>query len=238
MLSQVVSGKIYDSEETVKGVLIINKTQKDTTYSDPQGNFKIKGIINDSIFFNSLFHHSKTIIVKQKHLDETTVLELFKITNVLDEVLLSEKENKLIDYGYITGSMMIGIKINMKNNPHLYMPKSSYSKGINFGELAKLIGLKKLFKKKNIKNTIKYNQIDSLFDCSKLFNNKLLSNHLKINKEYKCLFFEYCEAQKLGANLLSEKNNLIFLDSLYKCSIDFLKIISSKEQLDTSSFKK
>ena len=56
--SQIIKGKIYDDDSTVKGVLIINLSQNDTVYSDTEGGFKIYATVNDSLMFQSFFHFS------------------------------------------------------------------------------------------------------------------------------------------------------------------------------------
>lgn len=228
-LGQTITGKIYDEDSKVKGAYIINIKNRDTTYTDTKGSFKIYAQLNDTIIISSSFHYEKQVKITKNHIENINVFELKKQVNVLNEVLLEEvNKNKLVNYGNISN----GIMIDIKNNPHLYMPKSSYSSGINFIELAKLIGLNKLFKKKkHPEKQISYNQIDSLFANSNLFNDVLLTKNLKIEKQYKYWFYEYCETKNLNTNLLLEKNNIILLDSFYTYSTHFLKHINTKNKL-------
>lgn len=182
--SQIIKGKIYDDDSMVKGVLIVNLSQNDTVYSDTEGGFKIYATVNDSLMFQSFFHFSKKVGVKTEYFNESIIFELEKKVNELGEILLTstlkEKPFEPIEYSIDMG---FSIKEDMRRNPHLYMPKSSYSGGINFVELLKLVRLNRLFKKRSPIKYIKYKQIDSLFSNSKLFNDKLLVENNKIPKK-------------------------------------------------------
>ncbi|TXG39483.1 carboxypeptidase-like regulatory domain-containing protein [Seonamhaeicola maritimus] len=231
--SQNINGILYDDDSTVKGALIINLTKRDTTYTDIKGNFEIVATKNDSIMFRSLFHHPKKVKVIPSHFNEVVVFELKKRVNELGEVMIAGEKHKPfvpIEYGEALG---FSIAEDMKKNPHLYMPESAYSGGINFGELAKLIGINKLFKKK--KTAIKYmeyKQVDSLFSNSKIFNENLIFEDLKISKEHKHLFYQYCTSRKLNAELLSTPDNLVILDSIFKFSHDFLQNMKEADTLN------
>ena len=229
-ISQNINGKIYDEDSTVKGALIINLTQNDTTYSDLKGSFKLQATINDSLVFYSLFHHTKKIKVKGLHFNEVVVFQLKKRVNELGEVLLTDEKEKPFNEVEYTSDIGLAIANDIKNNPHLYTPIGSYNNGIDFIKLAKLIGINKLFKKrkKNTVKTISYKQIDSLFSNSKMFTDTLLINELKIKKDYKHLFFEYCESQGLNGELLHIKENLVLLDSVFKLGNRFLDFIKEK----------
>ncbi|RED49562.1 peptidase associated/transthyretin-like domain-containing protein [Seonamhaeicola aphaedonensis] len=237
-LSQNINGKIYDEDSTVKGALIINLTQNDTTYSDIKGNFKIKAIVNDSIMFKSLFHHDKKVKVNTSFFKEIIVFELNKSINELNEVLLYDKKDKPFEVVEYSNNLGFAIAEDIKRNPHLYMPKTSYSGGVNFIELAKLIGINKLFKKKKSTiNNIEYHQLDSLFYNSEIFTDSLLYKDLKIPKNNKYLFFEYCEERGINCELLAVKENLVLLDSFYKLSKDFLLFIKEKDTFTTPGNK-
>ncbi len=147
-------------------------------------------------------------------------------------ILKDSVHKKAFKIEEVNSNTILQIKNDMKNNPHLYMHSSSYSKGINVKELLKLIGVIKKKKTKKTQKPINYKQLDSLFSNSALFNDDLLIQ-LKIPKDYKYLFFQYCEAYQLDHNLLKTKDNLILLDALYNYSIKFLEL----NKLDTPTKK-
>jgi hypothetical protein len=229
LLSQNISGKIYDEESTVKGAKIFNSTKNSLTYTDDKGNFELPASINDTLIFTSLFHKRKRLKLVENHFKDVLVIELKKVVNDLDEVLVT-KENKTFNEKRYTADFGLQLKNDMKNNPHLYSPAPSGNI-----DVVKIIGLvSKLFKRKRNKETpiirITYKQLDSLFSKSHFFNKSLLTNDLKIPKEFKYLFFEYCDAQQINRDLLKKENRFLLLDKLIKYSHGFLVILSENKK--------
>ncbi len=231
--AQTLKGKVYDDESTVKGLSIINLTQKIETKTDDKGNFSIKASLNDSLMFYSLFHHPKTIIVTKKHHNEPNIFELKKIVNKLDEVLLSErlKDKQFEEEAYNINLKAI-IEEDKKKNPHLYNAAPKY--GLDF---IQIIGYAvKLFKKKKkaayVFRSISYNEFKALFETQSLFNDQLLEHSLKISKDHKFLFFEFCEAQHIDVHLLHKNKKLELLDELVLCSERFLLLIDTVKKED------
>ncbi|XCF07342.1 carboxypeptidase-like regulatory domain-containing protein [Tamlana crocina] len=230
-ISQNVTGKIYDAETTVKGAKIYNKNINETTNSNESGDFSIKASVNDSLVFSSLFHEEKLVVVTQNHFNHIVVFELKKIVNNLDEVLLSERiKEKAFQSGQYSADLGLQIANDIKNNPHLYSPQSG---NLDFIEIAGLIK-NLLFKGKKNKapksKPINYKSLDSLFSNSDFFTENLLVNDLKVPKQYRFLFFYYCDNKQIDNTLLLETNSVILLDTLIKCSSEFAKIISEYEK--------
>ncbi|GAA4960958.1 carboxypeptidase-like regulatory domain-containing protein [Algibacter aquimarinus] len=228
ILSQNISGKVYDAETNIKGAKINNKTKNIFTYTDETGNFNIPASINDSLVFTSLFHEEKTIEVSSKDFEITIVIELKKIINDLDEVLLTKTlENKEFSEEKYTQNLALQIQNDIKNRPYLYGATPNY--GLDFVQI--FSGIAKLFKKKKKKNiatkTITYKSLDSLFSKHKLFNKKLLVNDLEIPEINIPLFFEYCEVQNIDDKLLLDKNEFLLLDRVINYSKDFLVILNT-----------
>lgn len=230
MMSQNITGKVYDNETTVKGIKVYNISQKRVTYTDEKGDFEISAVINDTLFFESLFHHPKHVILKETHFNDVTVFELRKSVNTLGEVIITDENGEKFNPLEYTDVAESALKGDIKNNLHMYIPESSYSRGMNFVEIAKLIG--KLFKRKNKPTPaarIQYKHLDSLFKKDKLFNLRLLKDDLNIPEEYATLFLDYCETKNLRKDLMSEANHVILLDSLVNFSREFLKITKTYE---------
>ncbi len=231
VISQNITGKIYDEESTVKGAKVFNISKNTSTYTDDKGNFKIQASVNDTLVFSSLFHKEKKVKLTENHLKETNVFELKKIVNTLDEVLLSENREVVIFddevYAKILGLQM---ENDMKNNPYKYKPPPSGN--LDFIKIAGLIG--KLFKNKKKKDTpviaIPYKAFDSLFKNDNFFNKELLTNQLQIKEAYKPLFFDYCDTKQIDKQLLKKENRVILLDSLFNCSKEFLEIVKKSKK--------
>ena len=221
MVSQSITGKVYDNESTAKGIEIINTTKNIKIYSNQHGDFKIDASVNDSLEFRSLFHHQKNIKVSKAHFGYTLVVELSKKVNELGEVLLNDTKNQKafnpIDY---TQDVSFGLKEDMKRNPHLYAPSSAY--GLDIIRLIKLL-IKKKPKIMPIE-TISYKTYDSLFTNDRFFKKALFNVNLNIEEELKPLFFDYCHSRKLNTKLLQKENQMLLLDSLINLSKAFKTI--------------
>jgi len=228
-VSQTVTGKLYGDKTTAKNVKIQNVQKAILTYSDENGDFIISASIGDSLTFKSLFYNEKVLVVKKEHLNQTIVVQIKKVVNNLDEVLLSGapkfKEFNAVEYNT---KVNIQIENDKKNRPYLY---TNYrSGGVDFVAIAQLIG--KLFKKKNKPEPIQYvtyKELDFFFNNDAYFNGKLLHDDLNINEVYRFLFFDYCEARKIDKALLSG-NQMILLDIFITYSTDFLKIIDEYKE--------
>lgn len=226
LISQNLTGKVYDAHTTVKGAKVFNKNKRTKTYTDDVGLFNIKASTNDTLVITSLFHDEKSVLVLSNFFEDTIVIEIIKTVNNLDKVFLT---NHLKAFNEATQTSTLGSQMekDIKNNPHLYGPTSQY--GLDFVRLAAIIT--KLFKKKKVEDVqtkpIVFEDLDALFSKDKLFNKKLLIHDFKIPEGYNGLFFSYCEAKNIDHMFLLEKNKFIFLDVLFKNSRDFLVMLDT-----------
>lgn len=229
MISQHITGKIYDDESTVRGATILNKTQNIVTYSDDAGNFKLNVAVNDSLVIRSLFHIEQRLAIKKHDFNEVLVIELKKSLNTLDEVLL-EKQPDFKPFDPVESNTTLKNQIleDIKRNPHLY--GKSPSGNFDLVAIGKLIG--KLFKSKKptqpISKPATYAQLDQLFQTNEYFNKDFLKMELNIPLNYTYLFLEFCTAQSIDSTLLLAENRFLLVDILLKCSTDFLEIIDSQ----------
>lgn len=229
LLSQNITGKVYDAESTVKGAKIYNSTKNISTYTDDKGDFKLSASINDTLVFTSLFHKEKRLKLTENHFNKVIVIELKKVVNDLDEVLIT-KENKTFNEQKHTADMGLQFKNDIKNNPHLYGATPAY--GVDLVQVISFFG--KLLKKKKTKENpvvmLNYKQLDSLFSKSDFFNNSLLINDLKIPETYRVLFFNYCDAKSIDSKLLLKQNEILLLDKLFTYSKEFKNILSDYQK--------
>ena len=231
IFSQSITGKVYDKETTVKGIDVFNLSKKTRTYTDDYGNFSIEATIDDTLSFHSIFHNKKIIKLTESHFNDIMVIELSKTINRLNEILI---QNNLKPEVFNPAKEQVALKEQItndsKSNPHLYGTSSKY--GFDVVRVIGLIGT--LFKKKKEKNSnvipVSHKALDSLFSNNTFFNDELLTNNLTIPKDYKRLFFEYCETKNLDKELLKNENEIILLDSLMTYSKAFLKMIEEPEK--------
>ncbi|NRD21192.1 hypothetical protein HNV08_14125 [Winogradskyella eckloniae] len=231
--AQTLKGKVYDSKGTIKNIKVYNKTQNRLTLTNDDGDFSITANVKDSITFESLFYHKKTIILEDIHFTETFVFELKEILNELDEVeIKAEPEQPVFTEETYNAELKNILKEDIKNNPHLYQPTS--------GNILAVLGLvAKLLKKKDkyrepIYKPITYTQIDSLFDKSDFFNKELLSKDLKIPEDKTYLFYDFCDAKEISSKLLKDENKMLLLEELVLNSQLFLIILEEYKEKNVS----
>lgn len=232
VLSQSIKGKVYDDAAAVNGAKIVNITQHILTYTNDKGDFEIGAAMGDSIVFSSLFHFEKTIKVTKSSFDDVVVVELKKIVNELDEVVLTKETITEKPFDPVVESEVLQTQIqnDIKANPHLYSKSPSGN-----ADIIAIVGLiAKLFKSKKPKKEAityaTYQQLQNLFSTNSYFNDTFLQRDLNIPAEYKTLFLEYCEAQAIEMKLLSPDNRFMLVDTLVKCSNDFLEIVNNHKK--------
>ena len=152
-----------------------------------------------------------------------------KIINELDAVNIKDKpKEKLFGEKAFNANLKEVIATDKKKEPQKYNAAPKY--GLDFIQVAKLIG--KLFKKKKkeIPNTITYNQYKLLFEENIFFTKKMLTESLNIQEKYHSLFYEFLETKNILESKLDYKKRLILLDDFTLYSQEFLIIVEMAEE--------
>lgn len=194
--TEKILGKIYGKKGVAKCIKILNITQGSTFFSNEEGNFEIKATENDSISFSSSFYETKEIIVNKTHLNEIYIFYLKEKINELDEVVVrSDPKFKEFDVEEFNLELRNQIKEDINRNPHKY--GAGAYENIVINKVISFIG--RLLKKKEEEyiKTIIYEEFETLFKKDTFFNEAFLRKELKIPKDYKYLFFDFCEAKKI-----------------------------------------
>lgn len=235
VLSQNISGTLYDDEAAITGARIMNVTSKSITSTDGKGNFEIYAKISDTLIFSSLFHHTKQLVVNESHLSGPQVFELKKILNELDEVDLQARiASKEMDEEETTNTVKQQFKSDVEKNPHLYRRPNTNSGPIDIIEIGRRI--KKLFRRKTQKESemvfadITAADFDTLFKKDKFFNDTFLVLDLNITRDNKHLFFAYCETKDLPSQLLSPDNKIYLIDKFLEYSKEFRDILIESQK--------
>lgn len=234
VFSQNISGTVYDTEAPISGSKIMNITSKAITATDGNGNFKIYAKVKDTLIFGSLFHHTKQIVVTPSHLDGTQVFEMKKIVNKLDEIELHGPITpKEMDAKKETERVNKQFKTDIEKNPHLYRRPNTNSGPIDFLEIGSRVV--KLFKRKTpreyktVATNITSDDLDGLFKSDKFFNDTFLVLDLNITKDFKHLFFAYCETKNLSSSLLLPDNRIYLIDNFLEYSEEFREILKESQ---------
>lgn len=228
--AQTLKGKIYNATVTVKNIKVFNKTQNRFTVTNEKGDFSISAKVNDTISFESLFYHTKVIILKQYHLNDIAVFELEQIVSELDEVeVKAEPEQPIFTKETYNVELQNLIQEDIKNNPHLYMPAGA-TYGVDFiaiiGLVANLFKNDEKYKAPKYK-PISYNQMDSLFNKSSFFNKQLITGNFKIPQDKANLFYDFCAAKQISSELLKEDKKMDLLEKLVLNSQLFLILLEA-----------
>lgn len=226
--AQVVNGIVYDAESTVKGVKVLNITQKTVTGTNEIGEFSLKAKVSDTLFFESLFHEPNYAIVSEDYFKSTFVFELKKVVNELDEVYLKDKPKvKQFEGDVYNENMNKIIELDKKKEPQKYNAAPKY--GLDFIQVFRMIG--KLFKKKKTPepNTLDYKQLKLLFETNNFFTKKLLTTDLKVPENYHSLFYEFCETKAIKENILDYTKRLELLNLFTLYSQEFLMVIEMSQ---------
>lgn len=228
LMSQTVSGIIYDNSSKLSGVNITNLTNGTTTYSDEQGLFNIVAKENDSISFDSPNHEPLIIPIENKHLTGKQTIVLNKKVLELEAVELTEKFiPKAFDVTEYNNNITTQLKEDMKRNPAKY---GIVDNTISIAGLVSLIGKLLQKKKSNPQKSISFQSLDSLFNANNIFNDELLTKNLGVKPEHKNLFLYYCESRSINANLLQEDNHFSLLDKLIEISSTYKEYIIVEEK--------
>lgn len=235
MLSQNISGTLYDAEAPITGAKIMNVTSKSLTSTDANGKFDLYAKINDTLIFSSLFHHTKQMVVNESHLAGAQVFELKKILNELDEVEVQGPITaKEMDEKVATKKLSEQFQSDVEKNGHLYRRPNTNSGPIDILEIGRRI--KKLFIRKTPKESetlefdIESADLDTLFKKDKFFNDTFLVLDLNITKDYKHLFFAYCETKAISSLLLNPENKIYLIDEFLKYSQEFREILIESQK--------
>src|SRR5690606_4677580 len=223
-----ISGEVYSSDKLLKDIKVINLRKNRFTYTDEEGRFEISAEKNDSILFSSIFFEEKIIVIKSKDLKLKLKIDLNERINELDEVIIEEAYIAPdFDQEKFNSALQEQIINDIKNNPSLYDGTGSSGNM----DIMKIVGMiSGLFKKKKdserVPKAIVYQQFSDLFERDPFFTEKLLTEELKISKEYKGLFFMYCEAQEIDVSLLDKDQQFELLDVLVIHSQKFFQSIN------------
>ena len=233
MLSQKISGTLYDAEAPVSGAKIMNITSKSITSSAGNGNFEIYAQVNDTLIFSSLFHHTKQLIITQSYFEGSQVFELKKIVNELDEIELHGPITpKEMDEKEATKTLNQQLQNDIEKHSYKYKtPNTGPLDIISIGE-----SIIKLFKRKTpkehetIATSITSEDLDTLFKSDKFFNDTFLVLDLNITKDYKHLFFAYCETKDMSSSLLRPDNKIYLIDNFLDYSDAFREILKESQK--------
>ena len=215
--AQEVRGIIYDSDGRVSDFEIVNLNSSIYSTTDQEGYFNISSYLGDTLVFNSIQYEKQILIVEQRHLQETIVIELRKTINALDQVNISsstrefnvKKANNELKKEFLT---------DIEKNWFLYYPPNS--KGNLFDGFVSVFN--KLFPKKPEIRIIELSDYQELFSSDDTLNFEYLKESLGIPEKHNYLFFEYLESKSLNYDLLDAQRRLDLIQRINHISKEYI----------------
>lgn len=120
--SQEIKGIVFDleSSERLVNIKVINLSNKETVATDGQGNFSIKGNLNDNLVLSGLGYNTDTVFVFEEGVqrlyllkdENTLVINEVYITRLTDsqldrEIQSAENQGKVVDASQHRGGLRI-----------------------------------------------------------------------------------------------------------------------------------
>ena len=226
--AQKISGYVYNSEGIVPNFKVENKSKGFFVETNQDGKFSISASLGDSIRFSSINYDTYSFVVKQKHFEETVVVELK--TNSLEEVKLTGGKIFKTPVAQLDDQLLKGIQNDITKNPISYRPSNG-----NLLEVPRYLAGLLFPKKKKAQITTKatyplrFEHFEAIFKSDELFNTEFLTNELLIPKKYHNMFFNYLQTKNYTSALLEENQTLDFIERLKESAREYREEVLSKQ---------
>lgn len=222
--SQEVRGIIYDSDGRVSDFEIVSLSSAIHSTTNQEGYFTISSDLGDTLVFNAIQFEKQILIVEQKHLQETIVIELRKTVNALDQVNISSSTRKF-NVKKANTELKKEFLTDIERNWFLYYPPNS--KGNLFDGLESIIN--KLFPTKPEIRIIELSDYQELFSSDETLNFEYLKNSLEISENHYNLFLDYLESKSLNYDLLDKSRRLDLIQKINHISEEYIIMLNSNE---------
>ncbi|NEV93082.1 hypothetical protein G3567_02830 [Psychroflexus sp. YR1-1] len=225
-----LKGQIYADSISDYQVNVININQKIGSVSNPDGEYKIRAHVGDSILFTSLQHRTYTLKVEENNLQTSTSIFLELEVNELPEVTLNPYD--------LTGDLskdMAQVKVDFvdqrqfgfgvprqldKVDREIYTANTS-SGGIPLAPLINWIsGETKMLKKRKENAIVQSNKNKVLRKVT----SDLITKDLRIPKIYIEDFAYFCAEDQNTMSIVNQNDPLALIDELKLKAIAYLKL--------------
>lgn len=216
-----LKGKVISDSLDVEGVYIINKTLKESTITNKEGDFTIEAGINDTLVFSAVqFELKSVIITTEMYAQESLLIRLDTKVNKLDEIIVRPYNlsgNLTNDMkGVKTDGIVNGVTLGLPNAT-VKMPTQSQRRLIEATSGGAGIPLNPIINAitgytKMLKNRVKLEKKEErLSETMGSIEKELYINHLKIPEEYISSFSYYCAADAKFEEFQQQNDPLLML---------------------------
>ena len=229
VVSQSITGTIYDDKTVVEGVVVKNLNTKIATVSNEAGRFEIAAKAQDSISFQVFTHEKQTIVIKDERTYANFVVELTRKVNELDEVIIKKEAKPVFKKEKFADTFESQLQKHIELYPEQYEFNSNPNNNLNFVNIGKRLW--RLIKKEKSKPPpfvpIKLEEYISLFKEDPVINDRFLIETIKIPFEFKPLFIDFCVSKNVDSELLKEKNKFLLIDEFINLGKEFKEVLET-----------
>jgi len=234
-----VNGVILADNKDVENVTVYNTSSNKGTITNKKGTFTIKVALNDIIEISALQFQTVSVTIDAKVIQSNQLkIYLTEHINQLDAVLLSTGLSGNLVTDIDNAEDLPELKLDLgnmnaleffddnafnndvvKNELNRIVSKGQFYNGIDF---ATLLGLNKLFKRKNKKRNL-YGKDEKPKDILDVYSPKFISETCNIPFEKVESFIAFIENKGIKNDLYKAENEVYLIEFLVKQSKEFLK---------------
>ncbi|HSD14064.1 MAG TPA: hypothetical protein VLB74_05410 [Flavobacterium sp.] len=206
-----INGKVFDENDLIPNIEVINATKQLTSKTDNEGNFQILADVNDEIIFYSKNFVERHLKVKKEHLTNENKIVLVKKEIELEELKIDKLPTFKADMSY--ESLKMEKIYNEQSRPKAQVYNGEIQNGMDFMAIGNFIG--KLFSKKDKKKVSKKTEKFSTM-AKKRFANDYFTKNLNLPENEIDLFLTFCEMDKASNAFDKKSGTLDLMDYLLK----------------------
>lgn len=220
-----IKGKLLYKNTNVVAANVVNNTDQTNTITNEDGEFEIDVAVGDEVIFSSLQFQIRSVVITEEIIRKNRlVVSVNENINELKEVVvtsediekfldLKEEEFKGFDYDRDKSS-----KINNQLTDDRLV-----TNGIDFVNIAKLIGKAFAGKTKEEQMTMKPSQI-----LPYVFDSVFFEKDLNLEKDQVVGYLEYIDSQMKSSQLLKQTKQFELIDYLINKSKEYKEVLTQE----------
>jgi len=219
-----IKGTVSSEGFLLQNVDVINKTSKQATKTNENGEFTIAAKVNDSLlFYAKVYHLQRLKVTPEQAISNNLKIVMVKKAEELDEVVITTMPINGSGGWYSAAAaneIAVQKSYDAANNRTVY--DGTIDNGMNFVELGKKI--LRLFKKDKESTKEGLPGIEFATVAKKTCDQKFFIKTLKLKPEEIELFLQFCDIDPKSKKLKENANVLSMMDFLTIKNIEFQKL--------------
>ncbi len=220
---KLLNGVVSSDNFLLYNVDVINKTSKQFTRTNQNGEFEIVAHENDSLFFYSKDFYLKIMLVSPNQIEKNSLeVILLKKPEELQEVVISKTQSLILSkdkkYEQSKLDQYATEKFDNTEGPQT-MRNGTFVHGLNFVTIGKK--LLELFSKDKETKKETVTEIDFVTLAKSTCDAQFFTKNLKLKPEEIDLFLQFCALDLKAKKLKENANVLSMMDFLYVKNAEF-----------------